>query len=117
MEEKELSDKEDILKLNKYKILRRTLALESFDDDMSIDKNPSEIVKANRKLADYAWRIVGDFWEDDKKEKTTDELINITSEVLEKLENIFTKIGREKFVFYEDGDVDYAWVNIPKKKK
>ena len=118
MEKKQLTEAEKLLELNRYKILRRALALECFDDDMSINQNPDETVMVNRKLANAGFDIINPYYKLSKLTNTVDELNEISAQVLEKLDEIFDKIGREKFTFYDYGHVEYdTWVNLPKKKK
>lgn len=50
----------------------------------------------------------------EKKDKMSeDELLESTAIIIEEFDNLLNKIGRDKFIFYEDGDVNYIW---PKKK-
>ena len=37
------------------------------------------------------------------------ELLELTANTSKQFNALFDKIGREKFVFYDDGDIEYIW--------
>ncbi|MFQ6773224.1 MAG: hypothetical protein ACLRFG_01975 [Clostridia bacterium] len=43
------------------------------------------------------------------KSLTEKELLELTTTISKKFDELFDKIGRDKFIFYDDGDVEYIW--------
>ena len=83
---------------NMSKILSRSLAVESYTDNtLEYTSFMEEIDTDIRELR----KIKDSLNEEDK--------VIRTNKVLEKFEKLFDKVGREKFIFYEDGNVEYKW--------
>lgn len=38
-----------------------------------------------------------------------EELLKSSHKLVQQFEDIFNTVGRDKFIFYEDGDVNYKW--------
>ena len=85
-------------KANSCKILNSSLAIESYQD-FTGDKG-AEISHAYKKLGQYYKK---------KSVMTEEELLRTSYELVEKFNLLFDKIGRENFIFYDDGDVSYKW--------
>ena len=85
-------------KANSCKILNSSLAIESYQD-FTGDED-SEISQAYKKLGLYY---------KNKPVMTEEELLKTSYELVKIFDAIFDKIGREKFIFYDDGDVNYKW--------
>ena len=85
-------------KFNGRKILKGSLAIESYQD-FTGDED-AEISQAYKKLGQYY---------KNKPVMTEEELLKTSYELVEIFDAIFDKIGRDKFIFYDDGDVNYKW--------
>ncbi len=91
-------DVEEKLKYNLKMILKLDLAFESYEDNtkcnipelkqMSLDVN--KFRKERNKMTIY-------------------EQLDATNYLLLKFNKLLDLVGREKFIFYEDGDVNYIW--------
>lgn len=84
---------------NMAAILEIDLALEDYEDDTG-----KEYTKDEKKIFDDLKLL--------RKEKNTmeeQELIIRSKDILSKLNKLLDKIGREKFIFYNDGDINYKW--------
>ena len=94
------SSEENYLKFqqNVRKNLKASLALEDYADCEGKD----EIYK------DEAFVLLKEF-RSKQNEMTEYELLEITESIIKKFDELFAKIGQEKFVFYDDGDVNYIW--------
>lgn len=46
-----------------------------------------------------------------------DEQIRITNEIVKKYNDAFDLIGRDNFIFYDDGDINYIWKGGEKMSK
>lgn len=87
MEEKNLS-----------KIYNLSLAIESYVDNTGNNIDTfNEINLLIRKLRSK------------KDIMTNDQINNLTNDILKKIDIFLDMVGREKFVFYEDGVVEYKW--------
>ena len=83
-----------------YKNFRSFLALENYDD---LEKNPIPYDKSvSNKYCELTHQ---------KDKMTEEELIKEYSLIAKKFDEILDKIGREKFIFYDDGDVEFIWEN------
>ena len=81
-------------------ILSRQLAFESYQDDTG----------NNIDLLDKAYEDLAQFRKE--KDKFSDsEKLRLSKEILEKFDNVLDIIGRENFIFYDDGDINYIWKN------
>ena len=85
---------------NISKNLKSALALENYADCNGDD----EIYK------DEAFVLLKEY-RSKQKEMTEQQLLETTELIGKKFDELFSKIGREKFVFYEDGDVNFIWEN------
>ena len=94
------SSEENYLKFqnNVRLYMSRSMAIENYEDctgDNSIDD-------------DEAFKLLYQY----RKEKDTmseQELLNTTSLIIQKFNDLLNKIGKDKFTFYDDGDVNYIW--------
>jgi len=96
------SSEESYLKFqaNIRKNLKCALALENYADNNGDD----EIYKEESFVLLKEYRIK-------QKDMTEQQLLQTTELIGKKFDELFTKIGKDKFVFYEDGDVTYIWDN------
>lgn len=86
------------LKLNLKKLLKLQLALESYEDENH--SNDSLLKETNLMLKDF--RKI-------KDTISTLEQIDQTNLIIDKYYEVINRVGRENFVFYEDGDISYIW--------
>ena len=90
--------KEDLLKKNERLLFKLDLALESYVDDTS---NTFLLLKeATKQLNEY------------RKEKNNLDLnqqLKTSKQLLKKYNDVLDIIGKDKFIFYEDGDIEYIW--------
>ena len=93
-----MSDKLVQLENNKRQLLRLQLALESYEDDTG--ENLQLLKEANLELKKFR---------ETKQNLSGEEQINITEKIIEKYNQIIDIIGKDKFVFYDDGDINYIW--------
>lgn len=84
------------LRLNIRKIFRGQLALEDYSDLRG--ENPDIISQMMKKIGDY--RKI-------KPTLTKEQLLELTNNLCEMLEQTYTTLGKEHFTFYDDGDVLY----------
>lgn len=84
---------------NLTRILKISLALESYQDN----------VGENNDIIDKAFDIIGSLRER-REFLTKKEQLEETNKVLAKLNEVLDIVGREKFIFYDDGDINYKWV-------
>ena len=102
---KEWSSEEEYLKFkaNSNKILNYSLAIESYADCFGKD----EVYK------DIAFIKLKEFRQT-KQTMTENELLQVSGALSILFEDLVQRIGKEKFMIYEDGDINFNW---PKKKK
>ncbi|MFQ6752333.1 MAG: hypothetical protein ACLRFL_02050 [Clostridia bacterium] len=81
--------------------LKSSLALEDYADCNNSDWIYKDI--AFQRLKEYR---------QNKDKMTEEELLSTTAEIVENFEKLFEKIGKENFVFHDDGDVEYIWPEI-----
>lgn len=93
-----MADKLSELENNKRQLLRLQLALENYEDDTG--ENLQLLIEANLELKKYR---------ETKQNLSREEQINITEKIIEKYNQIIDIIGKDKFVFYDDGDINYIW--------
>ena len=91
-------DKSVQLENNKRQLLRLQLALESYEDDTG--ENLQLLNETNLELKRFR---------EIKENISREEQINITDKIIEKYNQIINMIGIDKFVFYDDGDINYIW--------
>ena len=86
------------LENNLRRLLRLQLALENYEDDTG--ENQQLLKEANLELKKFR---------ETKQNLSSEEQINITDKIIEKYNQIIDIIGKDKFVFYDDGDINYIW--------
>ena len=91
-------DKSVQLENNKRQLLRLQLALESYEDDTG--EKLQSLNETNLELKNFRGT---------KQNLSSEEQINITDKIIEKYNQIIDIIGKDKFVFYDDGDINYIW--------
>ena len=91
-------------KINVRKYFKASLALEDYADCESKD----EIYN------DKAFLLLNEYRKNEKN-MNEQELLISTTKIVESFDKLFEKIGKEKFIFYDDGDVNYIWVNKNKE--
>jgi hypothetical protein len=83
---------------NKSTILDFDLALENYLDDNN----------KSFPLLDEVIQDVNHF-RDNKKNLSEEEQKATTDKIIKKYNEVLDVIGREKFIFYADGDINYIW--------
>ncbi|MBO5102925.1 MAG: hypothetical protein J6C13_02410 [Clostridia bacterium] len=85
--------------------LSRDLALEDYADDTNDEQiyNFEPFKKLN-------------FFRENKATMNEQELLSITEEIFVGFNKLIEEIGKEKFIFYDDGGVEYIWKNLNKSK-
>ena len=83
---------------NMSKVLDIQLALENYQDNTG--QNTNLINEAFGAIATLRQK---------KTEMVEEERLMASIELLNKLNNVLDVIGREKFIFYEDGGIGYEW--------
>lgn len=91
-------DKLTQLENNLRQLLRLQLALESYEDDTG--EKLQLLNETNLELKNFR---------KNKENISSEEQINITEKIIEKYNQIIDIIGKDKFVFYDDGDINYIW--------
>ena len=89
---------QDLLKKYEKKNYYSSLALESYEDNTGI----------NNKLVEDAWNLINEY----RKIKDTlslEKRIKFAKEISEKFDSAIAEIGKEKFIFYDDGVINYIW--------
>lgn len=84
------------------KNFKASLALESYMD----------FTGDNRKEIKEIFKLVSEYYKR-KNDLNANELMDFSNKMSVQYENVFDIIGRENFIFYEDGDINFNW---PKKK-
>ena len=46
-----------------------------------------------------------------RAENSIDKRIELSDKILDKYNKLLDIVGREKFIFYDDGDINYIWKN------
>lgn len=95
MEEK---NDDELLKIKSKEIFKLDLALEDYEDDTNNDI--PLLNEINLKLKDFRKT---------KDSMSIDEQLKKSDDILKKFNDVLDLIGRENFIFYEDGDINYIW--------
>lgn len=84
-----------------YHLLKLSLAFESYEDDGQDTSMPlyEEIIND---VNDYRTRY---------NELSPEEREKLASKLVDKYEKLLDIVGRNNFIFYDDGDVNYIWKN------
>jgi len=98
----------DLVEIKMYnsRIYYISLALENYFDNRH----------ENKELIDEGFAIIKDF----RQQRTlldNTKLLKLSKNVLEKLDCILNSLGKEKFVFYDDGSIEYKWDNSLLREK
>ena len=93
-----MKNNEKELKEKYNKIVRYSLAIESYLDNG--EKNIPEI--------DELINEEGEFYKN-YKIKSLEENLSIANDILEKYNKLISILGKEKFIIYDDGDIEYNW--------
>lgn len=91
---------------NMSKVLDIQLALENYQDNTG--ENTDLINKAFSEIS---------ILRKSENELSEEERLNSSKNLLIKLNKLLDEIGREKFIFYDDGDIDYIWKHINSKTR
>ena len=91
-------DIEVLLKKNSRLIFKLDLALESYEDDTNNDVPllKEAIVELNE-------------FRKNKANMSIDEQYKTSEKILQKYNRVIDLVGRDNFIFYDDGDVNYIW--------
>lgn len=97
---------EEKLKNLRCKLLTMQLALESYEDDNN-SKTPL-IEEGNISLSKFR---------DERLSMNDEEQLEKSNEIIAIYNSAFDLIGRDNFIFYEDGDINYIWKGGKKMSK
>ena len=84
-------------------MLKMQLTLESFGDDDNV--NIPLLRETHLKLGNF--RDIRNFL-------TESEQIKMSDEIIEDYNKVLDIAGRENFIFYDDGDINYIWKDSKK---
>ena len=90
---------------NMVDILEINLALESYRDDTGTEYSAEEV-----KIEDDLQLL-----REQKNNLTEEEKIKRSEDILARLNKVLDQIGRDKFIFYDDGFIGYTYVNLDNK--
>ena len=92
---------------NIRRVFRYDLAFEDYEDDNGVTLK--ELDPIYEGLKEYRAKL---------KENLLNEveLIKITDKIINQFDKVVDIIGKEKFIFYDDGGVEYIWKNLNKSK-
>jgi len=85
-------------KSNDRKILKASLALENYADCNN----------RNNIYNDECFVMLNEYYKN-KPNMSEQQLLETTSLLVEKFDLLFNKIGRDNFIFYDDGDINFIW--------
>ena len=88
----------DIYTNNMKKILNYQLAIESYKDNTN----------SNLKDIDEIFMNIKDLRNNQNYMKTSKK-VELSNEIIEKIDRLMNYIGLDKFVFYDDDYVEYKW--------
>ena len=91
------------MELNELKKYERknyyaSLALENYEDNTG----------TNNKIIEDAWDLLSQYRKT-KDSLSITERIEFAKKISEKLDLAINEIGREEFIFYDDGVINYIW--------
>ena len=86
------------LKKNLTTLLTMQLALESYLDDTKM--NEKIIAETNRELGEFR---------NNRATSSIEEQIKESNLIIDKYNQVLDLIGRDNFIFYPDGDINYIW--------
>ena len=96
----------DDFKKNMGEVLDIQLALEGYQLNTAIEVP----------WISEAYKAIGDLRRK-RDDLTEEERIKESEDLLKKLHSVLDKIGKEKFIFYDDGGIGYKWDNTIKGGK
>jgi hypothetical protein len=88
------------LDVYRYKILKFQLAFEDYGDDTG--DTPKLLLEIYAEIKKFNNQLNG---------IKIDDAIKESKIILNKFGNLLDLVGREKFIFYKDGDINYIWTN------
>ncbi len=89
---------EEQIKNNMKRILSLQLSFESYTDNTK--NKPDLLLETYEKLNSYRMN---------KDKLSLEEKLSDTEEILKNFDMLLDMVGRENFIFYEDGSVEYVW--------
>jgi hypothetical protein len=89
---------EEKLKKNSKLLFKLDLAFESYEDDNNV----------NIPLLNEVTMEFNEFRKK-KENMNIEEQHNKTEELLKKYDKVLNIVGRDNFIFYDDGDINYIW--------
>ena len=92
---------EEKIKDNEYRIFKLDLAFESYQDDKQDTSMP---------LFDEIIDDVNNYRRT-RVDNSIDKRIELSDKILDKYNKLLDIVGRENFIFYDDGDINYIWKN------
>lgn len=91
-------DLDQKIKFNIRKIYKGQLAIEDYLDTNNVKDSPEKVKLVFQKISEYR---------EIKPTLNKEELLMLTDDVCKALEDAYNEIGRDNFIFYDDGDVNY----------
>ncbi len=91
-------------------LMRQNLRCELAIEDCELDTNYSSnlLVENLKRLS---------FWRKNRKDWSIEKQIQEANVIQENFQKIIEEIGKEHFIFYDDGCINYIWQNIKKKEE
>ena len=102
----DISDNFEFLRYLMTQNLRYQLALEDYTDD----------TKQEIKFLNETWKKQG-LLRKNRKNWPLEKQIQEAKIIQENFQQIVNKIGKEHFIFYDDGNINYIWQKTKKEKK
>ena len=90
---------EEKIKDNEYRILRLSLAFENYEDNGRDTSMP---------LFDEIINNVNDYRKT-RMSNSIENRIELSNKILDKYNELLDIVGRDNFIFYDYGNVDYIW--------
>ena len=91
--------KEEKIKDNEYRVLRLSLAFENYEDNGRDTSMP---------LFDEIINDVNNYRRT-RAENSIDKRIELSDKILDKYNKLLDIVGRENFIIYDYGNIDYIW--------
>ena len=94
-----MKDIEEKLKENEYRVFKLNLAFESYEDDGRDTSMPlfDEIIDDVNSYREIRSKL------------SIEEKLEISNKILDKYNELLDIVGRDNFIFYDDGDINYIW--------
>ncbi len=91
-------DLNELLRKNFRLLFKLDLAFESYEDDTG--DNIPLLKETTIELNNFR---------KEKKDMPIDQQMKLSEKILKKYNQVLDLVGRDNFIFYEDGDINYKW--------